>query len=125
MTGEVDVAEWQILDGGEIELEDAVEAVDAHIVGGLLSVAVTDGPPRVVLSGIRGGPVIINQTGGVVTIRHPAVGVHTGIGAASGPGGGLAGLVDSVIGGLFGAIGGRYAEVAVLLPAPARASTRT
>lgn len=122
MTGEVSVAEWHIQDGGEIELEEAVEAVDAHIVGGLLSVAVTDGPPRILLSNIRGGPVVINQTGGVITIRHQPAGV-----APSGGGGlaGIVGIVDSVIGGLFGALGGRYAEVAVLLPAPARASTRT
>jgi hypothetical protein len=114
------VAEWHIQDEGEIGLEGLVEVVDAHLVAGLLSIAVSDGPPRILLSGIRGGPVIVSHNGGSLMVRHVS-----GTASTRSPSDGLAGLLDNVIGGIFGAIGGRYAEVAIMLPAPARVSTRT
>jgi hypothetical protein len=115
------MAEWQILDDGEVALEGAIEAIDAHLVGGSLSVAVTDGPPRVLVSDVRGGPVAITQTGGTVTIRHLGGGAEYHTGSAPGW---VSGVLETVIGGIFGGVS-RHADVAVLVPAPVRASART
>jgi len=108
-------AEW-FLEDGQVELHDAVDEVLVRVPSGSVTVAVTDGPPRVLVEGAEGGPIVVAHTGGRLTVRQP------------GPEGTQA--VDDLVGSMLGAAGWgrashRRAEVTVLLPAPARAAVRT
>ncbi|MHB8464624.1 MAG: DUF4097 family beta strand repeat-containing protein, partial [Acidimicrobiales bacterium] len=110
------MSEWEITDPGEIALEGPVESIDAHLVRGALSVAVTEGPPRIVVGDVRGAPLIVRQVGGMVTVTHPALSSRSG-------------LLDTMFESLSGLLGGRStvrsAEVAILVPAPVRAAAKT
>jgi hypothetical protein len=108
-------AEWSLEDG-QVELPDAVDEVLVRVPSGSVTVAVVDGPPRVLVEGAEGGPVLLAHAGGRLTIRQ------------AGPEGSEA--VDDLVGSLLGAAGlrpgvRRRAEVTVLLPVPARAGVRT
>jgi hypothetical protein len=118
-----EVAQWAV-EEGEIELEHHPSAVDVRLPSGSLTVAVTDGPPRVLVTAAEGGPVIIEEIAGVVTIRQP------------GPEG--ADALDELLGSVLGALRigwarggmgsgrrGRRAVVTVLLAATARVTART
>jgi len=107
--------QWSLEDG-QVELHDAVDDVLVRVPSGSVAVAVTDGPPRVLVEGAEGGPVVVTHAGGRLTVRQP------------GPEGSEA--VDDLVGSLFGAAGlhpggRRRAEVTVLLPVPARVAVRT
>lgn len=110
------MSEWEISDPGQVALDGVVEAVDAHLIRGSLSVAVGDGPPRIVLGSVRGAPVLIRQIGGVVSISQPSVSTRPG-------------FIDAVFEGVYGLLGGRsmarYAEVVVLVPGPVRVAAKT
>jgi hypothetical protein len=109
------VSEWQISEPAEIVLDGPVESVDAHLIRGAVSVAVTDGPPRIVIGEVHGSPLVIRQTGGAVSIAHEQTGA-----------GGL-GVIETVIEGVFGMFGSRsrYAEVAILVPDAPRVTAKT
>ena len=55
------MSEWEITDPAEIALDLPVESIDAHLVKGSVSVAVTDGPARILVSEVRGAPLMIRQ----------------------------------------------------------------
>ena len=103
---------------GEVALFDPVGSVDVHLWGGSVTVAVTDGPPRVLVEGVRGVPVIVRQDGGSVSIRQPIDGDGT-------TSAGISGIVETLVTAVFHSGGSRSADVAVLLPAPARTAVRT
>lgn len=110
-----DADQWR-LDEGEIELDGVVTSVDVRIPGGSITVAVTDGPPRVVVGETRGGPVLVTFLGGVVTVRQPG---HDGVDA-------LEDIVESFLGAVgVGRDRGRRASVTVLVPAPVPAMARS
>lgn len=117
MTGNpaADLADWTIEDG-EVTLEPPVTGVDIRLPAGSITVAVTDGPPRVGVADVVGGPVKIRLVGGVITVRQ------------HGPEG--ADAVDDIAGSLLAAFGvrrgrGRRATVTVLVPSPVRVAVRT
>jgi hypothetical protein len=108
------------LEEGEIELEGDIHTVDVRVPNGSVTVAVTDGPPRVSVEAVIGPPVlVIEDGGGALTVRQPA---------PEGPEI-LEDLVGSVIGALAGPRGPRSAvrrsaTVTVLLPRLRRATVR-
>jgi DUF4097 and DUF4098 domain-containing protein YvlB len=121
------MAEWEIVDEGEIILDGPIDWVDAKIASGALSVAVTDGPARVVVGGVSGGPIVVSEDGSGLRIRHerpthdewPHRHDYDNAGR----------IVESVLGSIRDMIGmigvGRSAEVSVLLPVPAIVRART
>lgn len=116
MTGyRTDVDEWTV-EEGEIVLEGRVDSVDVRIPAGSVTVAVSDGPARVLVSETRGGPVSVALTGGALTVRQPG---PEGVDA-----------LEDIVGSFLGAVGlgrdrGRRAAVTVLVPAPVPAVART
>jgi hypothetical protein len=121
------MSEWEIEDEAEIHPEGPIEWIDARLVGGALSIAVTDGPPRIVIGSVRGGPVVISEHDGVLRIQH-----RSGSGNDWWPDDGrqdtIGGIVDHVLGGIRGALGmfgSRAAEVSILVPGPVRTTVHT
>jgi len=113
------MTEWYLEDPAELALEAVPAALEAAIVAGTLTVAVSDGPPRVVVDAVRGGPLVVTEEHGRLTIRH----TH---GRDDLAGGGVLAMVDGVIDAVLGSGGGRrYAEVAVLVPAPCEARLKS
>jgi hypothetical protein len=105
---------WSV-DGGEVVLDGPVSAVEVRVPSGSITVAVTDGPPRVLVDDVRGGPVSIAHSGGALVVRHPG---REGVDA-----------VEEVLGSFLGAVGlgssRRRASVTVLLPGPAPVTARS
>jgi putative adhesin len=110
-----DIDQWTV-DEGEIELDGAVTSVDVRVPGGSITVAVCDGPPRVVVADTRRGPVTVTIAGGELTVRQPG---REGVDA-------LGDMLESFLGALgMGGDRGRRASVTVLLPTPVPTMARS
>jgi hypothetical protein len=119
------MSQWEIEDEGEIHPEGPIEWIDARLVGGALSVAVTDGPPRIVVGSVHGGPVVITDGANGVRIHHRSQTAHTDPWSHHDP---VGGIVESILSGLRGAFswfGGRSADVSILVPSPVRVVAHT
>lgn len=98
------MADWTVEQPTTLEIDEAITSVDVRLVAGHVDVITTDGPTTVEVTEIDGVPVIVQTSGGRLTIAHEELQWH------------------GVLGWLKASRDRRRAVVAVAVPAGATAS---